>query len=316
MIKTLILATLAAHASAREFNPKNLVNDLKEIERMNSNSTWEAGVNEFFEGWTHEQAKMLLGTELVEDLLTPEMKYDHIKDEDIPASFDARTQWPHAIHPIRNQQQCGSCWAFSASEVLSDRFTIASGGKVDVVLSPEDMVSCDKTDMGCQGGQLPNAWNYLVNTGIVPDKCFPYSAGGGVAPACISSCKDGESWTKYKAKDSFHLTTVADMQKAIMTDGPIQVAFSVYKSFMSYKSGVYTKHWYEIIPEGGHAVKAVGWGTEGGVDYWLIANSWDVTWGLQGYFKIKRGVNECGIEANAYAGHAAVPTVWGIHSSE
>merc|ERR1711920_529677 len=92
-------------------------------------------------------------------------------------------------------------------------------------------------------------------------------------------------------------------------NGPIQVAFKVYKSFMSYTSGVYSKHIYELIPEGGHAVKIVGWGKDDatGVDYWLVANSWDTTWGLDGLFKIKRGNNECGIETMGppYAGLAA-----------
>ena len=93
-----------------------------------------------------------------------------------------------------------------------------------------------------------------------------------------------------------------------MTNGPIQVAFMVYKSFMSYKSGVYAKKWNEFIPEGGHAVKIIGWGTEDGSDYWLVANSWGPTWGLDGFFKIKRGVNECSIEKEGppYAGMPAL----------
>lgn len=81
-----------------------------------------------------------------------------------------------------------------------------------------------------------------------------------------------------------------------MTHGPIQVAYIVYKSFMTYRSGVYQKHFYETQPEGGHAVKILGWGTESGTDYWLVANSWGPDWGLDGYFKIRRGNNACGIE--------------------
>merc|ERR1719183_299712 len=92
-----------------------------------------------------------------------------------------------------------------------------------------------------------------------------------------------------------------------MTNGPVQVAFKVYKSFMSYKSGVYSKHFWELLPKGGHAVKVIGWGTESGTDYWLVANSWATTWGDQGFFKIKRGVDECNIETRGppYAGLAA-----------
>jgi len=85
------------------------------------------------------------------------------------------------------------------------------------------------------------------------------------------------------------------------------VAFKVYKSFMSYKTGVYSKHWYELLPEGGHAVKIVGWGTESGTDYWLVANSWNTNWGDEGLFKIKRGSDECGMETMGppYAGLVA-----------
>jgi len=222
---------------------------------------------------------------------------------DVPAEFDATARWAGLIHPIRNQQHCGSCWAFSASEVLSDRVAIATG-RQSPVLSPEDMVSCDKSDMGCQGGRLSTAWNYIKDTGLLTDACFPYTAGGGTAPACETKCVDGSAFTRTKATSVFSIQGVANMQKEIMTNGPIQIAFMVYKSFMSYKSGVYSKHWWELQPEGGHAVKVVGWGTESGTDYWLVANSWDTTWGLQGFFKIKRGTDECGVESRGppYAG--------------
>lgn len=222
------------------------------------------------------------------------------------------TQWSGLIHPIRDQQRCGSCWAFSAAEVLSDRMAIASG-RASPMLSPEDMVSCDGGDMGCDGGRLASAWSYLKNTGIVSDACFPYAAGNGTAPTCPQKCADGEAWSssKVKASSVYAINGAASMQQEIMTKGPIQVAFQVYKSFMSYKSGVYQKHFYEFIPEGGHAVKAVGWGTENGVDYWLVANSWNTSWGMDGFFKIRRGSNACGIEKSGppYAGVPAASTV-------
>uniref|UniRef100_A0A7S3EVQ1 Peptidase C1A papain C-terminal domain-containing protein n=1 Tax=Haptolina ericina TaxID=156174 RepID=A0A7S3EVQ1_9EUKA len=99
------------------------------------------------------------------------------------------------------------------------------------------------------------------------------------------------------------------MQKEIMANGPIQVAFNVYKSFMSYKSGVYKKKTFELIPEGGHAVKIVGWGTDPDQgDYWTVANSWNTNWGDSGFFKIVRGKNECGVEKRGppYAGEPAL----------
>lgn len=260
---------------------------------------------------TYENVKGMMGAKMM-GLDHPELNYtipEHVSvkyNSTIPTAFDSRTQWKGLIHPIMNQLQCGSCWAFSAAEVLSDRFAIATN-KASPALSPEDLVSCDTGDMGCNGGMLPNAWSYLTNTGIVTNKCFPYTAGTGTPAQCATKCADGETWTKYKAQNSYALNTVEKMQQEIMTNGPIQVAFMVYKSFMSYKSGVYTKKWYELSPEGGHAVKIVGWGTDSGVDYWTVANSWGTTWGMDGFFNIKRGVDECKIESAGppYAGLAA-----------
>merc|ERR1712113_271246 len=91
------------------------------------------------------------------------------------------------------------------------------------------MVSCDKGDLGCHGGQLPKAWDYLTNTGIVTDSCFPYAAGDGTAPVCPSRCQDSEPFYRFKARNAYAITGVTNMQKDIMTNGPIQVAFKVYK---------------------------------------------------------------------------------------
>lgn len=308
------LCAAASPIFAQHADGHTKVNDADHIARLNAveGMTWTAGVNEFFNDMTFDDARIFLGTDLSHisehlDKCRDQSVYDLIPNSSVPAAFDAKDHWTGLIHPIRNQEQCGSCWAFSAAEVLGDRFAIASG-KSSPVLSPEDLVSCDKTDMGCQGGQLPAAWNYLTTSGTVTDACFPYTAGGGQAAACRQTCADSESFTKYKAKTNFAIHGVDNMQKEIMTNGPIQVAFKVYRSFMNYKSGVYQKHWYEILPQGGHAVKITGWGTESATDYWLVANSWGTTWGLEGFFKIKRGSDQCGIETMGppYAGLPAV----------
>jgi len=288
------------------------INDAAHIAFLNQNqSTWIAGKNPFFDGMTYEQTRHLFGTDLLgfaglESEIVGDEMYSHIKDSDLPASFDSRTQWAGLIAPIRDQQQCGSCWAFSAAEVLTDRNNIKSKQAMPV-LSAEDLVSCDKTNMGCNGGRLPAAWKYLQNTGLVSDTCFPYTAGSGTAPTCATTCADGAAFTKTKSASSYAISGATNMQKEIMTNGPIQVAFKVYKSFMSYKSGVYKKKPYELLPEGGHAVKIVGWGTESGADYWLVANSWNTNWGDEGFFKISRGDDQCGMETMGppYAGTVA-----------
>ena len=85
-----------------------------------------------------------------------------------------------------------------------------------------------------------------------------------------------------------------------MTNGPIEVAFTVYNDFLTYKSGVY--HHASGSALGGHAVKMIGWGVENETPYWIIMNSWNEGWGDNGQFKIRRGNNECGIESQGVAG--------------
>ena len=247
------------------------------------------------QGKTVEELMGLLGTYTVED----NQAY-HVPNYSVaaPAQFDSREQWGAKIHEIRDQQSCGSCWAFGATEALSDRFAIASNGSIDVVLSPEDMVSCDKSNLGCSGGYMNKAWAYLESTGVVSDACFPYTAGSGTAPACRSTCTNGATFKKYKCKSgsTVHPLTVATIQQEIATNGPVEGAFTVYNDFFNYKSGVY--HHVSGGVAGGHAIKVLGYGTENGEAYFLCANSWGKSWGIDGFFKIRQG--DSGINQQIY----------------
>merc|ERR1712117_645239 len=153
----------------------------------------------------------------------------------------------------------------------------------------------DKGDRGCQGGFLSHAWQYATETGVVTDTCFPYGAGNGKAPQCVQKCVNNEPFKKYKAKNAYVIKGPIHMQKEVMQNGPIQVGFLVYRSFMSYHKGVYHKL-QKDQQEGGHAVKIVGWGMQGKIKYWTVANSWNTNWGEDGFFRIRRGHDECGIE--------------------
>jgi len=238
----------------------------------------------------------------------PVVSHKNFEVEDLPAEFDSRTQWPNYIHPIRDQGQCGSCWAVSAAEVFSDRAAIVSNGTVQGSApngySPDDLVSCDTVDQGCRGGYLDKAWDYISQTGLLTDACFPYVAGSSGTPPCATTCQDSSAFTRTKAKGGYQLKTVDDIKKEIYTNGPVQAGFMVYKSFFAYTQGVYHKGIFEFTPEGGHAIKILGWGTEDNTPYWLCANSWGTAWGAQGFFKIKQG--NCKIEEQVFAGIPAV----------
>jgi len=295
--------------------------DAEIIKTVNSNpkSSWVAGENKF-STWTKEEIKKkLVATSYPKNIpYTPQqleiIKYHQANNaKQVPTEFDSRKQWPKCIHPIRDQAKCGSCWAFGASESFSDRLCIASNGTIDVVLSPQDLVSCDWFNFGCGGGMLLTAWNYMYFSGVVPERCFPYQSQEGDAPACPSSCAYNSTVSfksqKYYLKEYYSVGTVLlyweraeKIAEEIMKGGPLEVAFSVFEDFLSYKSGVYQWTTGEFL--GGHAVKMVGWGVdaESNKPYWIIANSWSETWGEKGYFRILRGTDECGIEAGAYSG--------------
>jgi len=228
----------------------------------------------------------------------------------LPTEFDGRKQWPACIHPVLNQGNCGSCWAFAASEVLSDRFCIYTNGSVNVVLSPQNLLSCEEFNLGCTLGSLPNfAFKYLYDYGITTAGCVPYESQNGDVPSCQNydaNCMDGSKWKLYGLKNysqvgSFIIPSrhVEEIMKAVM-QGPVDVTFNVWGDFDEYRSGVYTHQGGEYL--GLHSVKVIGFGVEKGVDYWLVQNSWGSSWGEKGFFKIRRGTDECFIETLVYTG--------------
>lgn len=230
----------------------------------------------------------------------------------LPDHFDPKEKWGNCIQPVRNQQKCGSCWAFSAAETLGQRFCISSNGTRNDVLSPQDLVSCSALNFGCNGGNLALAWAYLWWSGITTDACFPYVSGDGHVPSCPSKCpgKSGVDLKqdKHYASKIYPLWVdlpshrITGMKQDLYEHGPIQAGFSVYEDFIQYKGGVYQHTSGDFL--GGHAVVIEGWGKDStsGLEYWLIKNSWSETWGEKGYFRMRLGTDECGIEAGAWAG--------------
>jgi cathepsin B len=300
-MRVLVLITLALVASTLcqlKGNKKDFITE-EVLEKHKTQSSFEMYSYEEhpFKGWSEGDIQSLVGLSKLSLRDTNDITYTVSSTEDLPERFDSREKWPSCIHPIRNQGHCGSCWAHAASEVLSDRFCIASNGQIDVVLSPEDMVTCDYFDHGCSGGILTTSWVYLRFFGIVSDKCKPYTAQDGKVASCPFTTKkcrtEGEQYKKYHAKSFYSPGSIEEIKRNILEKGPIESGFSVYDDFLSYKSGVYKKGGAAKFL-GGHAVKIVGWGKQNDTEYWIVANSWGEQWGETGFFNI--GFKECGIE--------------------
>jgi len=289
------LAAVALGGAALRSPVSNPLLTEEEVALINSKaSTWTADYN-LVKGLSKEAARAMVGTHLRPSDYPRKDWGALIENFQAPTSFDARVQWPNCVNYIRDQQQCGSCWAFGASEALSDRFCI-KGQKV--LLSPQYLVSCDNGNYGCQGGYLDEAWRFMQYYGIPSDSCVSYRSGDGRETTCPATCDNGAPLDLHRTSSIHSFSDVASIQLELMANGPIEVAFTVYEDFMSYSGGVY-KHTYGSNV-GGHAVKLVGWGQENGVNYWICANSWNYGWGENGYFRIAFG--QVGIESQGIAG--------------
>lgn len=268
--------------------------------------TMRAVVDSPFADYTDAELGALMGTQIV----PPRgVQQGLLSATELLAQFDSRDHFGKCIHPVRNQQKCGSCWAFGASETLSDNLCVLSHGATDVVLSPQDLVSCDGDDSGCNGGALPFVWMYIEKEGIVADTCMPYTAGNGTSGQCRDSCVTDEPEKAFKCPAGHAPSvwdTAAEMQRAIQTYGAVESAFMVYSDFMHYESGVYKHTGGKLL--GGHAIKVVGWGHDDEDQlYWIVQNSWGPEWGMGGFFQIydwsvdaksqfaKQGGYSCGV---------------------
>ncbi|EAT38474.1 AAEL009637-PA [Aedes aegypti] len=304
----------------------------KFIDQINSKATtWKAGPN-FSPETSMSFIRGLMGVHKDADKFMPPVYLHEMEaDDDFPENFDSRTQWPNCptIGEIRDQGSCGSCWAFGAVEAMSDRICIHSEGKVHFRVSSEDLVSCCHTcGFGCNGGFPGAAWSYWVRKGLVSggpfgsdQGCQPYAIApcehhvngsrpscegeGGKTPKCVKKCQ--ASYNVPYAKDKMYgksSYSIANhekqIQKEIMTNGPVEGAFTVYEDLLNYKEGVYHHVHGKML--GGHAIRILGWGVEDGTKYWLIANSWNSDWGDNGFFKILRGEDHLGIESSIAAG--------------
>jgi len=355
-VSFLALASANSNASRMQF-----IDEINSVEGI----LWEAAVSPKFAGLPIGVSKSLCGVKpeskeaLAAAVASGEVQvvsYDHGSllssgYEALPTDFDSATNWPQCakvIQDIRDQSNCGCCWAFAAASAASDRLCVATNGTVALPLSAQETCFCASGD-GCDGGFVTEGWNYLKKNGLVTggqyleDSASPSSdpfSGAGFcsafslphchhhgpvgsdpypsegAPGCPSVKKSPKCPTKCDssakaphnefASDSFSFSgstatfdSAKAIQQAILTGGPVEAAFTVYSDFENYASGIY--HHVSGSVAGGHAIRIVGWGVEDGTDYWKIANSWNPHWGENGYFRIKRGSNECGIEEQVAA---------------
>uniref|UniRef100_A0A6P7GVT5 Cathepsin L-like proteinase n=1 Tax=Diabrotica virgifera virgifera TaxID=50390 RepID=A0A6P7GVT5_DIAVI len=254
---------------------------------QNGEVSFYLGVNQFAD-MTSEEFKAMLDSQLIHKPkrdITSRFVVD--PQLTVPESIDWREKG--AVNPVRDQRQCGSCWAFSAAGALEGQRFLKEG-KLEV-LSTQQLVDCsrDYKNEGCNGGWPHWAYDYIKDNGLCLESNYRYQGYDGYyCKECIPAIK------KINGYSSINKTEEA-LKEAVGTAGPIAVCVNANDDWQLYSGGILES---QSCPGGesiNHAVLAVGYGSENGKDFWLIKNSWNTYWGEEGYLRIVRGKNQCGI---------------------
>ncbi|XP_004591523.2 cathepsin O [Ochotona princeps] len=205
----------------------------------------------------------------------------------LPLKFDWRDK--HVVTPVRNQQACGGCWAFSVVGAVESAWAIKGQPLED--LSVQQMIDCSFNNDGCSGGSTLNAllWMNQTRVKLVYDSDYPFKARSGLC-RYFSTSRPGFSIRNFAAFD--YSDKEDEMAKMLVTFGPL-VAIVDAVSWQDYMGGIIQHHCSR--GEANHAVVITGFDKTGSIPYWIVRNSWGSSWGVDGYAHVKMGSNICGI---------------------
>nr|AAC49406.1 cysteine proteinase [Zinnia elegans] len=261
------------------------MDNLKHIDETNKKvSNYWLGLNEFAD-LTHEEFKnKFLGFkgELAErkDESIEQFRYRDFVD--LPKSVDWRKKG--AVSPVKNQGQCGSCWAFSTVAAVEGINQIVTGNLT--VLSEQELIDCDTTfNNGCNGGLMDYAFAYVTRNGLHKEEEYPYIMSEG-------TCDEKRDASEKVTISGYHDVprNNEDSFLKALANQPISVAIEASgRDFQFYSGGVFDGH---CGTELDHGVAAVGYGTSKGLDYVIVRNSWGPKWGEKGYIRMKRNTGK------------------------
>ena len=275
---------------------ENWLENDKIIEKVNSENLTYTLAHNHYSGMNSEEFSQYLnlisfeGWGFSDNLRVRKVDYNIDYDlNTLPTSVDWKTK--NAVTPVKDQGQCGSCWSFSSTGALECAYSIKTGSLVS--FSEQQLVDCDNiknggSNLGCNGGEMDKTLKWIgSNGGLCTENDYPYVSGTiQKAGTCNKSCT---KISKSVVHDVIYVTPNDD--NALMTaisKQPVSIAIEAnQKTFQLYSSGVLTGSGCGDNLD--HGVLVVGYGTENGVNYYLVKNSWSSSWGEEGYIKLGRG---------------------------
>jgi C1A family cysteine protease len=266
------------NASEYEYRLSVFSDNLVRINKQNEEHTLVSGAAVFgvtqFSDLTEQEFKSRYLTAVPQPTVGEVVTFEG----ETAAEIDWRTK--DVLTRVKDQGQCGSCWAFSATEAIESFAKLANRALIE--LAPQQITSCDKTDAGCNGGWPYNAYNYVKSAGgIESEGAYPYTSGstGKTGNCNFDSGKVAISLNGYKS-----VATGENNLEAALNVGPVSVCVDA-NSWGSYRGGILSTCGTSVD----HCVQAVGYTS----DYWVIRNSWGTSWGENGFMRIARGRNLC-----------------------
>lgn len=258
--------------------------------------SYSVGINRFADMEAAEFGKMMNGLKM--NMTSSSSDRVTYLSPSVPLTLPTTVDWRNQgyVTEVKDQGQCGSCWSFSATGSLEGQ-TFKKTGKL-VSLSEQNLVDCSRKygNDGCEGGLMDSAFQYIKdNKGIDTEASYPYEA---MDDKCrYNPANSAATDTGFVDIPS---TNEEKLMEAVATVGPVAVAIDAsHQSFQLYQSGIYDEPKCSSTNLD-HGVLAVGYGTQNGVDYWMVKNSWGMSWGNHGYIQMSRNKNnQCGIATMA-----------------
>lgn len=241
-------------------------------------------MNEFGDMTAAEYKNKLTGLKTINNYVQRNANKADLSHVTADASIDWRTKG--AVTGVKNQGQCGSCWAFSTTGSMEGAWAISK--KSLVSLSEQQLVDCAGStgNSGCSGGLMDQAFEWIIqNKGLCSESSYAYNGADGTCQTCtnvaqISSFKDVTTMNE------------GELLKAV-TLGPVSIAIEADQSgFQFYSGGVFDGACGTALD---HGVLIVGYGTDSGKPYWIVKNSWGASWGEAGYIRLVRNKDQCGL---------------------